>query len=273
MASPLFRRAVVGLVLVLAGIAADAGRAQTLVELHVMTSGAFTAAHLALAPEFERQSGAKVFTDTTTIGSGDTSIEARLMRGETADVVIVDATTLDRFIARGLVVRGSREDVARSSIGMAVRPGTPKPDISTVDAFKRTLLAAESIAYSASVSGVYLTTEVFQSLGIADQVLPKSKRIVGERVGAVLARGEAEIGFQQISELMPVPGITFVGPLPPPIQRVTVFAAGVGTPAKQPALARRYIAFLASLSAATAIEKTALEPAAVRVPGAVAERR
>ncbi len=261
------RRVVVAWTAALCAAVVLGARAQAPLELHVMTSGAFTAAHLALAPEFERQSGAKVFTDTTTIGTGDTSIEARLTRGETADVVIVDGTTLDRFIERGLVVRGSREDVARSSIGMAVRPGTPKPDISTVDAFKRTLLAAESIAYSASVSGVYLTTEVFQSLGIADQVLPKSRRVVGERVGAVLARGEAEIGFQQISELMPVPGITFVGPLPPPIQRVTVFAAGVGTPARQPALARRYIAFLASPSAAPAIERTALEPVLARVPG------
>lgn len=246
---------------------AFSGSAQTPLELHVMTSGAFTAAHLALAPEFERASGAKVFTDTTTIGSGDTSIEARLTRGETADVVIVDGTTLDRFVERGLVVRGTRQDVARSSIGMAVRKGAPKPDISTPEAFKRTLLAASSIAYSASVSGVYLTTEVFQSLGIADQVLPKSRRVVGERVGAVVARGEAEIGFQQVSELMPVPGIDFVGPLPAPIQRVTVFAAGVGTPARQEALARRYIAFLASPSAAPAIEKTALEPVLARVPG------
>lgn len=243
------------------------GRAQDPVELHVMTSGAFTAAHLALAPQFERASGARVLTDTTTIGSGDTSIEARLTRGETADVVIVDATTLDRFIARGLVVRGSRADLARSSIGMAVRAGAAKPDISTVEGFKRALLAASSIAYSASVSGVYLTTEVFQSLGIADQVLPKSRRVVGERVGAVVARGEAEIGFQQVSELMPVAGIDYVGPLPAPLQRVTVFAAGVGTPARQAALARRYIAFLASPSAAAAIEKTALEPVAGRGPG------
>ena len=243
------------------------GRAQSPPELHVMTSGAFTAAHLALAPEFERANGAKVFTDTTTIGSGDTSIEARLTRGETADVVIVDATTLDRFMAGGLVVRGTRQDVARSSIGMAVRAGAPKPDISTVDAFKRTLLAASSIAYSASVSGVYLTTEVFQSLGIADQVLPKSRRVVGERVGAVVARGDAEIGFQQVSELMPVPGIDFVGPLPEGIQRVTVFAAGVGTPARQVELARRYIAFLASAAAAPAIAKSALEPVVARVPG------
>lgn len=246
------------------------GRAQSPPELHVMTSGAFTAAHLALAPEFERVSGAKVFTDTTTIGSGDTSIEARLTRGETADVVIVDATTLDRFIAAGLVVRGTRQDVARSSIGMAVRQGAPKPDISTVDGFRRALLAAPSIAYSASVSGVYLTTEVFQSLGIADQVLPKSRRVVGERVGAVVARGEATIGFQQMSELMPVPGIDVVGPLPEGIQRVTVFAAGVGTPARQAELGRRYIAFLASPAAAPAIEKTALDPVAVRVPGPVA---
>ena len=265
--SPSRRRVVAMMTAALGAAFVVIGRAQSPPELHVMTSGAFTAAHLALAPEFERASGAKVFTDTTTIGTGDTSIEARLTRGETADVVIVDATTLDRFISGGLVVRGTRQDVARSSIGMAVRKGAPKPDISTVEGFRRALLGASSIAYSASVSGVYLTTEVFQSLGIAEQVLPKSRRVVGERVGAVVARGEAEIGFQQMSELMPVPGIDLVGPLPEGIQRVTVFAAGVGTPARQAELARRYIAFLASAAAAPAIERTALEPVAVRVPG------
>ena len=115
----------------------------------------------------------------------------------------------------GRVRPGTRVDLARSAIGMAVRRGAPKPDISSVDALTRTLLEAKSIAYSASVSGTYLSTELFQRLGIADRVLPKSRRIEGgERVGAVVARGEAEIGFQQISELLPIDGIDFVGPLP-----------------------------------------------------------
>jgi molybdate transport system substrate-binding protein len=143
---------------------------------------------------------------------------------------------------------------------MAVRRGAPKPDISTVDALRQTLLQAKSIAYSASVSGNYVSTELLQRLGIADRVLPKSRRIEGgERVGAVVARGEAEIGFQQISELLPVPGIDFVGPLPAEVQRVTTFSAGIGAAARQPAVARAFIEFLSSPAAARAIERTALE--------------
>jgi molybdate transport system substrate-binding protein len=157
-------------------------------------------------------------------------------------------------------VAGSRVDVARSAIGMAVRAGAPKPDISSVDALKRTLLRAKSVAHSASVSGVYLSTELFQRLGIADQMKGKTQRIERERVGAVVARGEAEIGFQQISELLPVPGIDYVGPLPPEVQRVTVFSAGVGARARDPEAARAFIRFLASPDAAAVISTTALEP-------------
>jgi molybdate transport system substrate-binding protein len=235
-------------------------------EVHVMTSGAFTAAHLALAPVFERRTGHRVITDATSMGTGDTSIEARLARGEPADVVIVDGDALDRFAARQLVAPGTRVDLARSAIGMAVRKGAPKPDIATVDALTRALLAAQSIAYSASVSGNYLSTELFQRLGIADRVLPKSRRVVGERVAAVVARGDAEIGFQQISELLPEPGVDYVGPLPGPVQRVSTFAAAIGGRARRPDLARLYVAFLASADAADAIAKTALEPAGHRVP-------
>ncbi len=239
---------------------------QPAAEIHVLTSGAFTAAHLELATEFERRDAVRVVTDATSMGTGDTSIEARLARGETADVVIVDADALRGFAGKGLVVTGSQVDLARSSIGMAVRRGAARPDISTVDALRRTLLAATSIAYSASVSGRYLSTELFQQLGIADQVLPKSRRVVGERVGAVVARGEAEIGFQQVSELVPEPGIDYVGPLPAAVQRVTVFAAALGARARSPDPARRYIAFLASAAAADVIAKTALEPVGRRVP-------
>lgn len=239
----------------------------------VMTSGAFTAAHLQLAAAFERRDGSRIVTAATSMGTGDTSIEARLERGEAADVVIVDADALDRFIAKGLVAGGSRIDLARSSVGMAVRHGAPKPDISTVEAFTRALLDAPSIAYSASVSGTYLTTELFQTLGVADRVLPKSRRIVGERVGAVVARGEAAIGFQQMSELLPVPGIDIVGPLPAALQRVTVFAAGLGTSGRNLEVARRYLAFVSAPESAGAIAATGMEPLArkaaraARTPG------
>jgi molybdate transport system substrate-binding protein len=176
------------------------------------------------------------------------------------DVVILAAGALDELIKQGKVVAGSRVDLVRSSIGMAVRARASKPDISSVDALKRTLLAAKSIAYSASASGVYLSQEMFQRLGIADQIRGKCKRIASEPVGAVVARGDAEIGFQQISELLPVPGIDYVGPLPPEVQKVTVFSAGVAVGAEQPDAARALIKFLASPAAVGAIKKSGLEP-------------
>ena len=172
-----------------------------------MTSGAFTAALLDLTAEFERTTPHKIVVVTaTTMGTGATSIASRLQRGEPADVVIVASDSLDAFIKSGFVAAGSRVDLAHSAMGMAVRAGAAVPDVSSVDAFKRALLDAKSVAYSASVSGVYLSTELFQQLGIADRVLPKARRIEGERVGAVVARGEAEVGFQQVSELLPVRG-------------------------------------------------------------------
>lgn len=144
---------------------------------------------------------------------------------------------------------------------MAVRAGAPKADISSVDALRRTLLQAKSIAYSASVSGQYLTTELYQRLGIADQVLSKSRLIGGgERVGAVVARGEAEIGFQQMSELLPVPGIDHITPLPPELQKVSSFAAGVAASCPDSALARSVIEFLTSPEAAKSIKNSGLDP-------------
>ncbi len=143
---------------------------------------------------------------------------------------------------------------------MAVKAGAPKPDISTVEALKRTLLAAKSIAYSDSASGVYLSTELFPKLGIAEQIKGKCKKIEADPVGGVVASGEAEIGFQQISELLPVKGIDIVGELPPGAQRVTVFAAGIPVTSKHPEAAKALIQWLASPAHYTAIEKTGLEP-------------
>jgi molybdate transport system substrate-binding protein len=144
---------------------------------------------------------------------------------------------------------------------MAVRTGTPKPDISTVDALKRTLLQAKSVGYSDSASGVYLSTVLFQRLGVAEQVRPKSKKIEAyERVGDALARGDIDIGFQQISELRPVPGITIVGPLPEGAQEVTIFSAAIPNGAKNPVEARKLIDFLSSPAAAPIVKQTGLEP-------------
>ena len=230
-------------------------------ELRVMTSGTFTAAFLELAPRFERATGHRAVAVTTTMGVGAESIPSRLQRREPADVVILDDSAMMQLIADGSVVAGSRTPLARSGIGMAVRAGTPKPDISSVEALTRTLLAAKSIAYSSSVSGRYLTTELFQRLGIADRVLGKSRRIEGERVGAVVARGDAELGFQQTSELLPVPGIDYVGPLPAAVQRVSVFSAGVTVHSGNRAAAEALVRFLASPEAAGAVARTGLEPA------------
>jgi molybdate transport system substrate-binding protein len=230
-------------------------------EIRVMTSGAFTAAHLALIPLLERLTKKSIVTASTSIGTGESSIPSRLTRGEIVDVVIVADAVLRQFIADSLVRAESHTPVARSVIGMAVREGAPKPDISSIDALRRTLLQAKSIAYSASVSGQYLTTELYQRLGIADQVTGKSRLIGGgERVGAVVARGEAEIGFQQMSELLPVPGIAHVTPLPPEVQKVSLFSAGVAASSAQPDVALAVIKFLASAAAADAIIRSGMEP-------------
>jgi molybdate transport system substrate-binding protein len=234
-------------------------------DIRVMTSGAFTAAYLKVIPEFERTTHNKVLTAYgASMGNAPDSIPSRLQRGEPVDVVILAAPALDELIQQGRVVSGSRVDLVRSSIGMAVRAGAPKPDISTVEALKRALLEAKSIAYSDSASGVYLSKEMFQHLGIADKIEGKCKRIQSEPVGVVVARGDAEIGFQQISELLPVTGIAFVGPLPPEVQKVTVFSAGVVVGAKKPDAARALIKFLASPAAVPAITKTGLEPVVSR---------
>jgi molybdate transport system substrate-binding protein len=234
-------------------------------EIRVMTSGAFTAAHFALIPQLERLTGKKIVTASTSIGTGENSIPNRLKRGEIVDIVIVADPVLRQFIKDGLVLSDSHTLLARSAIGMAVRAGAPKPDISSLDALRRTLLQAKSIAYSASVSGQYLTTELYQRLGIADQVLGKSRLIGGgERVGAVVARGEAEIGFQQMSELLAVPGIAHITPLLPEVQKVSSFAAGVAASSPDPTLARLVIKFLASPEATKAITNSGLEPIADR---------
>jgi molybdate transport system substrate-binding protein len=232
-------------------------------EIRVMSSGGFTAPYNEMVPEYERKTQNKVVTSYgASMGGAPDSIPMRLARGEPADVLIMASTVLDELIEQGKVVRGSRVDLVRSSIGMAVRAGAPKPDISTVEALIRTLLEAKSIAYSASASGIYVSTKLFPRLGVAEQVRDKSIRVVSERVGTVVARGDAEIGFQQVSELLPIPGLDYVGPLPAEAQEITVFSAGVATGAKNPQAARDLIQFLASSVVVPAIRKVGLEPVA-----------
>jgi molybdate transport system substrate-binding protein len=230
-------------------------------EIKVMNSGGFSAAYRELAPQFEHATGHKLTTAWgPSMGDTPEAIPSRLRRGEPADVLIMVGYALGDMITQGKVVAGSRADLARSGIGVAVRAGAPKPDISSVDALKHALIAAKSIAYSDSASGVYVSTELFKRLGIAEQVAGKSRMIPAEPVAGVVARGDAEIGFQQMSELLPVPGIDVVGPLPPEVQKITVFSAGVVADAKEPDAAKALIAFLASEAAAPAITKSGLEP-------------
>src|SRR5579862_8403655 len=230
-------------------------------EIKVVTSGAFTAAYLELVPEYEHATHNKLVTEFgPSMGTTHNAIPIRLERGEAIDVVILAAPALADLIKQGKVRANSRVDLVESNIGMAVRAGAPKPDISTVDALKRTLLAAKSIAYSDSASGVYLSTELFPKLGVADQIKGKTRKIEADPVGGVVANGEFEIGFQQISELRPVKGIDIVGPLPPGAQRVTVFAAGIPEAAREPEAAKALIEWLASPVAYPAILRSGLEP-------------
>jgi molybdate transport system substrate-binding protein len=194
------------------------------------------------------------------MGNTPDTVPVRIQRGEPIDVVIMVDYALSDLIKGGKVIADSRVELARSSIGVAVRAGAPKPDISSVDALRRTLLEAKSIAYSDSASGVYISTELFKRLGIADQVAGKSRMIPAEPVGAVVARGEAEIGLQQLSELKPIAGIDLVGPLPPEVQKITIFSAGIVVGAREPDAARALIAFLASPAAAAAIKESGMEP-------------
>ena len=229
-------------------------------EFRVMSSGAFGPAYLALMPQLQTLTGKTIVTASTSLGSGENTLEKRLQRGEVVDIVIVAEALLRQLIDRGLVVAAGSAPLARSTIGMAVRAGAPKPDISTTDALRNTLLQAKSIGYSASVSGQYLTTQLVQRLGIADQVLGKCQVVAGG-VGVVVARGELEIGFQQMSELLPVPGIAHITPLPPEVQIVSVFSAGVAASCPDAAMARAVIEFLAGPQAAGVIIKSGLEPA------------
>jgi molybdate transport system substrate-binding protein len=231
-------------------------------DLKVVTSGGFTAAYLELVPEYEAATHNKLMTEFgPSMGTTHNAIPVRLDRGEAIDVVIMASPALDGLIAAGKVRAGSRVDLVQSKIGMAVKAGAPRPDISSVEALKRTLLTAKSIAYSDSASGVYLSTEFFPKLGIWDQIKGKSKKIEADPVGGVVATGEFEIGFQQISELRPVKGIDIVGELPLGAQKVTVFSAGIPTTATHPEAANALIQWLASPAAYAAIKKSGLEPA------------
>jgi molybdate transport system substrate-binding protein len=230
-------------------------------EVRVMISGGLTAAYKALVPEFERLTGHKVLTAYgPSMGTTVNAIPVRLERGEPADVLIMVGYALGDLVKQGKVIADSRVDLVRSPIGVAVKAGAPKPDISSTDSLKRALLAAKSIAYSDSASGVYVSTEMFEKLGIANEMKDKAAKIPATPVGEIVARGDAEIGFQQISELLPVQGIDIVGPSPDALQKITVFSAGIATVSKEPEAGKALIKFLASPAVRATILKSGMEP-------------
>jgi molybdate transport system substrate-binding protein len=246
------------------GVAAVlAVRAASAADVQVMISSGFYGVYAELGPAFERASGHHLVTTRgPSMGDSPEAIPARLARGEAADVVILDGGAADELGKRGLVRPESKTELARSLIGMVVREGAAKPDISSVEAFRSALLAAKSIAYSDSGSGTYLSTNLFARLGVADQIAGKSRKVrgppSGEPVAAVVARGEAEIGFQQVSELIHVPGITFVGAIPAEVQPMFSFAGALTSTVRQPEAASALIRFLASPEAAPVIVKAGL---------------
>jgi molybdate transport system substrate-binding protein len=237
----------------------------TAAEIHVMISAGFGEAYAELAPAFERASGHKLVTTRgPSMGESPEAIPTRIKRGERVDLVIMVGAAVDDLIKQGLVRPGSKVDLARSEIGMVVRAGAAKPDIRSVDAFRQVLLDAKSIAYSDSASGTYLSTTLFGKLGVAGQTAGKSRKIKGppsgEAVAAVVARGEAEIGFQQVSELIHVPGVSFVGPIPSELQQETFYSAALASPIRETAAAGEFIRFLASPQAAPAMARSGLAP-------------
>ena len=239
-----------------------AGTAQA-AEVHVMISGGLSAAYNALVPEFEKATGNKVITAYgPSMGTTVNAIPMRLERGEPADVLILVGYALGELVKQGKEMPDSRVDLVNTKIGVAVKAGAPRPDISSADAVKRALLSAKSVAYSDSASGVYVSTEMFDKLGIATEMKDKARKIPATPVAEIVARGEAELGFQQISELKPVPGIDIVGPLPDALQKVTVFSAGIATVSKEPEAGRALIKFLASPAAREIIVNSGLEPIA-----------
>jgi molybdate transport system substrate-binding protein len=225
-------------------------------EIKVISTGSFKAAFGELAPAFEKSSGHEV----TAIWAGTDDIIRRLGAGETLDIVIAPAPWIDDLIKRGWLVAGSRVDVAKSGIGVATHAGAPRIDIGSADALRGALLRAKSIALSTGVSGIYLAG-LFAKWGISDRLEPKIKRLPGSGpVADAMARGEAEIGFLQVSEWLGVEGVAFLGPLPADIQEITAISAGLNKAAGAPDAASALVKFLTSPEAAPAKRRTGLEP-------------
>ena len=225
-------------------------------EIKVLSSIATREAYNELLPAFERQTGHKV----TTTWAGTVEIMKRMAAGgEQHDLVIISATELEELVRQGKLAAGSRVDLAKSGIGVAVRAGAPKPDIGSVDALKRALLAAETVGYTSGPSGVHMG-QLIERMGIAADIKPKFRSVPsGGTIGSIIASGDCELGFQQVSELVHIPGTAYVGPLPAEVQRVTVFSSGIQSGARNPDGARELQAFLTTAEGAATMRKHGLE--------------
>jgi molybdate transport system substrate-binding protein len=227
------------------------------VEIKVLSSIATREAYLELVPQFESASGHKV----STTWAGTTAIMQRMAAGETYDLVMISSTELDELIRQGKIVSRSRVDLAKSGIGIAVKAGAKRPDVGSAEALKKALLAASTVGYTSGPSGVYMGSLV-ERMGIAAEVKAKFRSVPsGGTIGTIVASGDCEIGFQQVSELVHIPGIDYIGPLPTDVQRVTVFSCGLQTGAMQPDAAKALVAFLTTSAAKNVMTKHGLETA------------
>jgi molybdate transport system substrate-binding protein len=225
-------------------------------EVKVLSSIATREAYNELVPQFERANGNTV----STTWAGTVDIMKRMATaGDIHDLVIISSTELDQLIRQGKIAPGSRVDLSKSGIGVAVRAGAPKPDISSADALKKTLLAAKTVGYTSGPSGVYMAG-LIERMGIAAAIKAKYRSVPsGGTIGTLVARGDCEIGFQQVSELVHIKGIDYVGPLPPDIQRVTIFSSGIQVGAKNAPGAKALQQFLTTPAAAAVMRKHGLE--------------
>ncbi|HZL30825.1 MAG TPA: substrate-binding domain-containing protein [Pseudolabrys sp.] len=230
-------------------------------EIKVLTAGAFKQVVLALVPNFERETGYKVTVANDTAGG----LKKRIEGGEAFDVAVITPVVIDALMAQKLLAPGSRVDLASVGVGVVVKEGAPKPDITTVDAFKRALLAAKSVAYidpkSGGSSGIYID-KLLERLGIAAEVRPKAKLKMGGYVAELIVSGEAELGIHQISEIVPVKGATLVGPLPKEIQLTTTYAAGLSASTKDKEAAQSLIKAFHGAAAAKLLKSKGMDPAA-----------
>jgi molybdate transport system substrate-binding protein len=230
-------------------------------DVNAISGGAFKQVLTALVTQYEKESGNKINVTYQTVGQ-----HLKLIAGgqETFDVAVLTPEAIDGLTKEGKVVPGSRADLAKTGVGVVVKAGAPLPDISTVEAFKRALLAAKSVAYidpaAGGSSGIYVA-KLLERLGIAKEVNAKAVLVHGGEVATHIADGEAELGIHQISEILPVKGATLVGPLPPEIQNFTVYSAGLSAAAKDPATASGLIKFLSGPHALAIIKAKGMEPA------------